>query len=127
MAIPASIEARLFYRCAFERYEDAEVLLRAEHTTGGVYMAGYGVECILKALVLSALAPAARSEMLKSFRGTKVQRFRMVADAIPRERWPSLFAGNRGGFRSRQYLVHRHEVLAREAEDERSRGLLGCG
>ena len=75
MAIPASIEARLFYRCAFERYEDAEVLLRAEHTTGGVYMAGYGVECILKALVLSALAPAARSEMLKSFRGTKAHDF----------------------------------------------------
>jgi hypothetical protein len=75
MAIPASIEARLFYRCAFERYEDAEVLLRAEHTTGAVYLAGYGAECIMKALVLSALAPAARSEMLKSVRGTKAHDF----------------------------------------------------
>jgi hypothetical protein len=75
MAIPASIEARLFYRCAFERHDDAEVLLRAEHTTGAVYLAGYGVECILKALVLSALAPAARSEMINSFRGTKAHDF----------------------------------------------------
>jgi hypothetical protein len=49
--------------------------LRAEHTTGAVYLAGYGGECILKALVLSALAPAARSEMLKSFRGTKAHDF----------------------------------------------------
>jgi HEPN domain-containing protein len=75
MAIPASIEARLFYRCAFERYEDAQVLLRAEHTTGAVYLAGYGVECILKALILSALAPAAQSQMLKFFRGTKAHDF----------------------------------------------------
>jgi HEPN domain-containing protein len=75
MAIPASIEARLFYRCAFQRYEDAVVLLRAEHTTGAVYLAGYGVECILKALVLSTSAPAARSQMLKLFRGTKAHDF----------------------------------------------------
>ena len=52
MAIPASIEARLYYRCAFQRHEDAQILLRADHTTGAVYLAGYGVECILKALVL---------------------------------------------------------------------------
>ena len=75
MATPASIEARLFYRCAIQRYDDAEVLLRAERTTGAVYLAGYGVECILKALVLSVLAPAARSQMINSFRGTKAHDF----------------------------------------------------
>ncbi len=71
MAVPASIEARLYYRCAFQRYEDAQVLLRADHATGAVYLAGYGIECILKALVLSDLVPAIRMQMLHSFRGTR--------------------------------------------------------
>ncbi len=71
MAIPASIEARLYYRCAFQRHEDARILIRADHTTGAVYLAGYGIECILKALVLSALDPAARTAMHNSFRGAK--------------------------------------------------------
>jgi hypothetical protein len=71
MPIPASVEARLYYRCAFQRHDDARVLLRADHTTGAVYLAGYGIECILKALVLSDLAPAARSETLNSFRGAR--------------------------------------------------------
>jgi hypothetical protein len=44
---------------------------RADHTTGAVYLAGYGIECILKALILSALAPAARKAMLNSFRGAR--------------------------------------------------------
>jgi hypothetical protein len=67
MAIPASPEARLYYRCEFYRYEDAQILLRADRTTG----AGYGIECVLKALVLSALAPAARAAMFNSFRGAR--------------------------------------------------------
>jgi hypothetical protein len=75
MAVPTSIEARLYYRCAFQRHEDAQILLRADHTTGAVYLAGYGVECILKALVLSALATAARTAMLNSFRGARAHDF----------------------------------------------------
>jgi HEPN domain len=71
MAIPASIEARLYYRCAFQRHDDAQVLIRADHTTGAVYLAGYGVECILKALILEGLAPAACRAMLDSFRGAR--------------------------------------------------------
>ncbi len=71
MAVPASIEARLFYRCAFQRQEDAQILLRADHTTGAVYLAGYGIECILKALLLSALTAATRAVMLATFRGAR--------------------------------------------------------
>jgi hypothetical protein len=71
MAIPASSEARLYYRCALQRHEDALILLKADRTTGAVYLAGYGIECILKALVLSSLAPAARAQMLASFRGSR--------------------------------------------------------
>jgi len=75
MAIPNSIEARLIYRCAFQRHEDAQILLRNEHTTGAVYLSGYGVECILKALLLDALVPVQRQLVLESFRGKQAHDF----------------------------------------------------
>ena len=53
MAVPGSSDARLYYRCAFQRYEESQVLIEAGYTTGAVYLAGYGIECILKALVLN--------------------------------------------------------------------------
>ena len=72
MAVPTSPEARHYYRCAWQRYEDAQILfVRGDRTTGAVYLAGYGIECILKALVLSAVAIEKQQEMLKSFRGAK--------------------------------------------------------
>ena len=75
MGVPSDYEARLYYQCALLRYEDAQILLRAGRTTGAVYLAGYGIECILKALVLSAVAPAARREILRSFRGAKADEY----------------------------------------------------
>ncbi len=75
MAIPGSSDARLYYRCAFQRYEEAEVLLKADYATGAVYLAGYGIECILKSLVLMAVPAAARPDMLKSFRGSKAHEY----------------------------------------------------
>ncbi len=71
MPTPASPDARLYYRCAFQRCEEAEVLFKAEFTTGAVYLAGYGIECILKALVLMAVPPGSRTDTMKSFRGGK--------------------------------------------------------
>jgi hypothetical protein len=72
MAVPSSVEARLYYRCAFQRFEDAQILfVRGDRTTGAVYLAGYALECILKALVLSALTPAGREGMLQSSRGAR--------------------------------------------------------
>ena len=52
MPIPTSSNARLFYRAAKERFEDAELLLSLNRTTGAVYLAGYSVECIIKSLIL---------------------------------------------------------------------------
>lgn len=75
MAMPGSSDARLYYRCAFQRYEEAEVLLRAEYTTGAVYLAGYGIECILKALVLTAAPAAARTDTMNSFRSGRGHEF----------------------------------------------------
>ena len=54
-----------------QRYEDAQYLIDAGRTTGAVYMAGYGVECMLKAIVLAQAPPKPRAELLRSFRGRR--------------------------------------------------------
>lgn len=70
MGLPDSAEARLFYRSAKQRFEDARFLM-PERTTGAVYLAGYSVECMLKALIL-ALVPAKRKvETVAEFRGAR--------------------------------------------------------
>ena len=56
MGLPKGEDARRFYRAAFQRFEDAEILLANQRTTGAFCLAGYGVECILKALILSVTA-----------------------------------------------------------------------
>lgn len=75
MAIPSSSDARLFYRCAFQRYEEAEVLFLADYGNGAVYLAGYGIECILKALVLASVRETDRPDTIKSFRGAKAHEY----------------------------------------------------
>lgn len=80
MAVPSAKDARFFYRCASERYEDAEILIRAERTTGAVYMAGYGIECILKALILSVVPPGNIPSVLESFRGNLAHDYNWLRD-----------------------------------------------
>ena len=75
MSIPRSADARHFYRCAFERYREADVLLKANHPTGAVYLAGYAIECILKSLVLQASPDIRRKEWPTLFRGNRAHDF----------------------------------------------------
>lgn len=70
MGTPKNIDARRFYRVAYQRLEDGWLLLdRLDRPKGAVYLAGYAVECILKALLLAVTPARRRSDMLKSFRG----------------------------------------------------------
>ncbi len=62
---------RLFRRGSLQRMDDARLLLEAGRTTGAVYLAGYGVECILKALLLAHVPVTTRSAVFKSFRGAR--------------------------------------------------------
>jgi HEPN domain-containing protein len=71
MAEQTLSDARLFHRCAIQRFRESEVLFEAGYTTGAVYLAGYGIECVLKALVLTATPASLRPNTLKSFRGNK--------------------------------------------------------
>lgn len=75
MALPTSNEAKAFYRCALMRCDDAAILLNAGQTTGAVYLAGYAVECVLKALLLSRVTAARRTEILATFRGSRAHDF----------------------------------------------------
>jgi hypothetical protein len=71
MAMPGSGPARPFYRAAKQRVDDALLLLEMERTTAVVYLAGYSVECMLKALILSAVPQAQEAELLGMFRGAR--------------------------------------------------------
>jgi HEPN domain-containing protein len=71
MSMPNSEDARLYYRCAYQRYDEAELLFEAGFTTGAVYLAGYGVECMLKALALMAVPVKKRNRVHESFRGSR--------------------------------------------------------
>jgi len=75
VAMPASPNARLFYRAAKQRFEDAEFLLGVERTTAAVYLAGYSVECILKALILAIVPRAHEADILAMFRGARAHNY----------------------------------------------------
>lgn len=71
MGIPQATEARRFYRAGKLRLVDARLLLEGERTTGAVYLAGYTVECLLKALLLDGVSAGVRREVLREFRGSR--------------------------------------------------------
>jgi hypothetical protein len=93
MGLPRPGEARLYCRAAKQRFDDAQLLLRADRTTGAVYLAGYTVECFLKALVLASVAPGLRRQLMRSFHGARAHDIewlgalyrRHVGIAMPRD------------------------------------------
>src|SRR4051812_11082661 len=92
MAIPRSTKARLFYRCALQRYEEAKILLEAGKPTGAVYLAGYGIECMLKALVLSIVPQGQEDDVLRTFRGNRAHEYEWLR-AVYRIRSGAAFPG----------------------------------
>ena len=76
--MPSSKHARLFYRAAKERFEDAELILGLNRTTAAVYLAGYSVECMIKALILSSVPRSRENEILAMFRGGQAHDFRWL-------------------------------------------------
>lgn len=71
MIAPSVEEARPFYQSAQNHAEEAEFLFNAGRGTGAIYLAGFSVDCMLKALILSTVPPDERSLMLASFRGDR--------------------------------------------------------
>src|SRR6185437_1455890 len=66
------IDAKLlFLRAASQRIEDARFLYSGGRTTAAVYLAGYGVEGLLKALILSQVGKQKQEGILNQFRTIK--------------------------------------------------------
>jgi hypothetical protein len=64
MGMPKDADARKYYRAAIQRIEDAQQILeRLERPAASIYIGGYGVECIFKALVLE-LTPRRKRKMV---------------------------------------------------------------
>lgn len=63
-------EVRRFSDVAKQRYDDAQFLL-GHRNTAAIYLGGYAVECILKALWLSRVPPRQRAKVIESFRGER--------------------------------------------------------
>ncbi len=68
--MPRDKDAKRFYRAAGQRLEDAKVLFDAERALATIYLAGYCVECMLKALILTQAGKDKKEEVLGSFRGS---------------------------------------------------------
>ncbi len=62
MAQPTS--AREFLKVAYRRLEVAEFLLRNRYRHDAVYLAGYAIECALKAVILGRTSDADHAETL---------------------------------------------------------------
>jgi hypothetical protein len=75
MPVPQSINARTFHRVSEQRFLDAQFLLDVNRTTSAVYLAGYSIECIIKALILSNVPNSREDEVLKTFRGGRAHEF----------------------------------------------------
>jgi HEPN domain-containing protein len=70
MALPRDPDARRYYRAGIQRLDDARFILGdgGRRTTAAIYLAGYCVECLLKALILSQVAAVRRPKILTRLR-----------------------------------------------------------
>jgi len=71
MSTPARPIPRKFYRVAYQRFEEAEVLFEAGYYIGAVYLPGYAIECILKTLILEATPEKDHAVVEAEFRGER--------------------------------------------------------
>src|SRR5438874_565164 len=72
MANPRGMEVRRFMRAAAQHLADAATLRNAGSvSSGAMYLAGYAVECGLKAVLLANVPVGTQANTLQSFRGAK--------------------------------------------------------
>ena len=88
MSTPTRPISRKFYRVAYQRFEEAEVLFEAGYYVGAVYLAGYAVECMLKTLILEATPEKDHATVEAEFRGQRAHdyewlRYRYVQTHAP--------------------------------------------
>lgn len=97
MGIPRSPEARDFYRCAYQRLRESRFLLDADYSNAAVYLSGYAIECVLKALILDSIPTGRVTVVRRSFAGSRGHDFswlRGVYLANGGARFPPNLAGS---------------------------------
>lgn len=75
MGMPRDKDAKRFYLAAGRRLEDAKSLFNGDRTTGSMYLGGYSVECMLKALIIAQTSSSKKQEVLEEFRGSGAHNF----------------------------------------------------
>jgi HEPN domain-containing protein len=76
MGIPKDRDAKRFYLAAGRRLEDGRLLAKYDGANrGAVYLAGYCVECMLKALIVVQVPSSKKSEVVVEFRGSGAHNF----------------------------------------------------
>ena len=90
MGTPARPVPRKFYRVAFQRLEEAEVLFEAGYYNGAVYLAGYAVECMLKALILNSIPKKEHGSTEAEFRGQRAHQYEWLRHRYAQANAPGL-------------------------------------
>jgi len=80
----SSQEVRLFWRAALARQEEAGFLFENEFYTAAIYLAGYAVECALKALLLCNEPISKHEGVLRSFHGGRGHDFLWLSRELSR-------------------------------------------
>jgi HEPN domain-containing protein len=78
--------SRDFQRAAQQRLTTAEFLLENDYNLDAMYLAGYAVECTLKALILEITPAAERAEMLKKISSGKKMHDAEILGGILKDR-----------------------------------------
>jgi HEPN domain-containing protein len=75
VAAKRSKHVRLFWNAATARRREADVLLLSGKSVGAVYLAGYAVECGLKALILAQHPEHRQPGVIDLFRGAQAHSY----------------------------------------------------
>ena len=90
MSTPTSAIPRRFYRVAYQRLQEAELLFDAGFFIGTVYLAGYAVECMLKALILNSLPEKDHESVEAEFRGQRAHQYEWLRHRYAQTTAPGL-------------------------------------
>lgn len=90
MSTPTKPVPRKFYRVAYQRFEEAEVLFEAGYYNGAVYLAGYAVECMLKTLILDSTPEKEHESVEAEFRGQRAHQYEWLRHRYAQTNAPGL-------------------------------------
>jgi len=83
---PHDPDARRFYRLAYQRLEEARLLLEVlERPATAIYLAGYAIECGLKSLLLASTPVSSRRQRASELRGSRGHDLAWLRERVVRE------------------------------------------